>query len=60
MNEDKAVASAPQRLGISCPKCRQPAGELRRPETGMLEFKCEACGHLWVLFDQSPHEGSDR
>lgn len=45
---------------IPCPKCHQPAVAMLRPETGVLEFKYNACGHQWWLFDRSPQEESDR
>jgi hypothetical protein len=59
MTEKDTAASAPQGAEIPCPKCHQPAGEVRS-SVGVLEFKCNACGHQWWLFDRSPHEESDR
>jgi len=46
--------------GIPCPKCHQPAVGVLRPNIGVLEFKCTACGHQWWLFDRSPQEESER
>lgn len=59
MTEKDQTAPAPQGGAIPCPKCHQPAGDVRRG-AGMLEFKCSACGHQWWLFDRLPQEGSDR
>jgi hypothetical protein len=60
MTADDTPASEPPDEGLPCPKCRQPAGDVRRPSLGMLEFKCAACGHQWLLFDQLPQQESDR
>jgi hypothetical protein len=60
MTASDSTPSAPHGEGIVCPKCRQPAGDVQRPRAGVLEFKCNACGHQWWLFDRSPEEESDR
>ena len=45
---------------VPCPKCHEAAGDLLRPDVGVLEFRCSACGHQWLLFDRSPQEDSER
>ena len=52
--------SALKAAGIPCPKCHEAAGDVVRPEVGMLEFKCGSCGHQWLLFDRSPQDDSER
>ena len=60
MTAKDPTASVPGSEGVPCPKCRQPAGQLQRPDVGVLEFKCNACGHQWWLFDRSPQQDSER
>jgi MOSC domain-containing protein YiiM len=55
----KAIASSESGADIPCPKCHQRAADAH-PAAGALEFKCNACGHQWWLFDRSPQEDSDR
>jgi hypothetical protein len=45
--------------GLVCAKCRQPAGVVQRL-VGVLEFKCNACGYQWWLFDRSAQQDSER
>jgi hypothetical protein len=52
--------TASQGAGIPCPKCHQPAADVQRPDVGVLQFTCSACGHQWWLYDRSPHEDSER
>jgi hypothetical protein len=49
-----------QGAAIPCPKCHKSAADVQRPEDGVLEFKCDACGHKWWLYDRTPNEDSDR
>ena len=55
----KAAASSARGAEIPCPKCHQRTADAH-PAPGVLEFKCNACGHQWWLFDRSPQEDSDR
>ena len=59
MTEKDVTISAPRGAEIPCPKCHRPAGDVH-PGVGVLEFKCEACGHQWWLFDRSPQVDSER
>ena len=59
MTEKDAEISPARGAEIPCPKCHRPAGEVH-PGVGVLEFKCEACGHKWWLFDRSPQVDSER
>ena len=59
MTAKNATPSVPRGAEIPCPKCHQPAADVH-PGVGMLEFKCNACGHQWWLFDRSPQEDSER
>ena len=59
MMEKDTKTSTPQSTNIPCPKCHQPAGDVR-PGDGRLEFKCKACGHQWMLFDRVPQRVSER
>jgi len=59
MTEKDVTIAAPRGAEIPCPKCHRPAGDAH-PGVGVLEFRCEACGHKWWLFDRSPQEGSER
>jgi hypothetical protein len=53
-------AAASRGAEIPCPKCHQRAADAREPADGVLEFRCNACGHQWWLFDRSPQEDSER
>ena len=55
----KATASSERGAEIPCPKCHQRSADAH-PGAGVLEFKCNACGHQWWLFDRSPQQDSDR
>jgi uncharacterized protein (DUF983 family) len=59
MAEKDFMTPAPRGAEIPCPKCQEPAGDVQ-PGVGVLEFKCNACGHQWWLFDRAPQEDSDR
>ena len=56
--EERPFAS--QGAEIRCPKCDMSAADVQRPDVGVLEFRCDACGHKWWLYDRSPQEGSER
>ena len=60
MTEHDTTASTSHGAEIPCPKCHKPAADVQRPDAGVLEFKCNACGHKWWLFDRSPQEDSER
>jgi hypothetical protein len=59
MTVKETTASASQGAEIPCPKCHQKAADVSAA-TGVLEFKCSACGHQWWLFDRAPQQDSDR
>jgi hypothetical protein len=59
MSEHIEPDSSSRGAEIPCPKCHQRTGDVR-PEAGVLEFKCDACGHKWWLYDRAPEEDSER
>ena len=59
VTEKDTPASASRGAEIPCPKCHQRAADAQTGD-GVLEFRCNACGHQWWLFDRSPQEDSER
>jgi hypothetical protein len=59
MTAEDTSTSPPQGAEIPCPKCHKRAADVY-PDDAVLEFRCNACGHRWWLFDRSPQEDSDR
>ena len=53
------LPSASRGAEIPCPKCHRRAADAETGD-GVLEFRCNACGHQWWLFDRSPQEDSER
>ena len=39
------LARAP--YGLTCPSCKQSAGDVERIEPHAVLFWCRACGHRW-------------
>jgi hypothetical protein len=59
MTVNDPTTSAPQGAEIPCPKCHERAADANLGD-GVLEFKCNACGYLWWVFDRSPQQDSER